>query len=797
MQYQTLTATAYVDLLVRLISGFEGHEIVVRNTGDGKATIGYGYTFNRSDNVAIWTAAGIILTRAELTALAAIDATSTLDKTTLTLSTFTRSLSRTEAQALLKQTYPKYEQPATALGMPLSAERAAFVSLTYNRGETRVNGMTEFAAALNGSDRAEAWYQLRYNALGTTTTIFRAGVAKRRFVEAEIFRLYDNQASSTESEARQAFAMLTNHRGSILAYEATYGIPPDGSTATRNMIAEALLDANLASIVQPQSLFDALIPARDTFITWLNTQLPVERQIDASILNPAAIYYNGNTTPGVIGRLDASSDDGKGTALEHNVMVGNGGADILIGGAGDDVLVGQAGSDVLEGGAGVDELFGGADNDILNGGTGDDILYGGAGEDLYIWNTGDGNDTIVDDDGGRLIVNGVGYGFGGGTMTKVEGQNVWEDPTGNVKLTHNSPWRIELSDGSVIQLGEGFDPAKWHINLVEEGALKIYTGEQRAKLIGIEIDTNILPGDPLYNTYKWGATSWAADGTLTGGVAQANFADVITASALADKIFGLGGNDALDGGAGNDEIDGGIGDDLIGGGTGSDNIKGGDGNDSIIASGGDDRVQGGLGDDKIDGMGGNDVLEGNEGKDNIQGDGIIKAGFMNTLATQYHGADFLDGGAGDDTLTGGGGNDVVYRGADYLDGEDGNDYMEGEGKDDTLYGGVGNDNMWGDTSADNVDTPVANALIWGNDHLKDATNSVATQIRYSCVTGRFDCKVKRLKTLSQRFHGHLERSNTKTPHARSIRLAEPKWLGRRMNAAWAVSDFDKQGARHA
>ncbi len=444
--------------------------------------------------------------------------------------------------------------------------------------------------------------------------------------------------------------------------------------------------------------------------------------------------------------------------------------------------------------------------DTLNGGLDNDSLYGGAGADVYNF-TGDfGSDTVLDADGlGSLWVDGVQLSGG-----QLLADNVWESVDrhyrytlmgGNLIIGRGTDASASTMNGSITVKGWSASPSLGitldNTALTNPAAINIYTGEQRAQLIGIEIDTNILPGDPLYNTYKWGATSWAADGTLTGGVAQANFADVITGSALADKIFGLGGNDALDGGAGNDEIDGGVGDDLIGGGTGSDNIKGGDGNDSIIASGGDDRVQGGLGDDKIDGMGGNDVLEGNEGKDNIQGDGIIKAGFMNTLATQYHGADFLDGGAGDDTLTGGGGNDVVYRGADYLDGEDGNDYMEGEGKDDTLYGGVGNDNMWGDTSADNVDTPVANALIWGNDHLKDATNSVATQIRYSCVTGRFDCKVKRLKTLSQRFHGHLERSNTKTPHARSIRLAEPKWLGRRMNAAWAVSDFDKQGARHA
>jgi hypothetical protein len=46
----------------------------------------------------------------------------------------------------------------------------------------------------------------------------------------------------------------------------------------------------------------------------------------------------------------------------------------------------------------------------------------------------------------------------------------------------------------------------------------------------------------------------AGAGNLIGGVAEANFADVIRGSAAADKIMGLGGNDALDGGAGDDRI---------------------------------------------------------------------------------------------------------------------------------------------------------------------------------------------------------------------------------------------------
>lgn len=68
---------------------------------------------------------------------------------------------------------------------------------------------------------------------------------------------------------------------------------------------------------------------------------------------------------------------------------------------------------VLEGGAGRDFLRGGEGNDILSGGAGRDRLDGFAGDDLFIFNTGDGRDTIAnfellgDDDTIQLGVDGI------------------------------------------------------------------------------------------------------------------------------------------------------------------------------------------------------------------------------------------------------------------------------------------------------------------------------------------------------------------------------------------------------
>jgi Ca2+-binding RTX toxin-like protein len=66
--------------------------------------------------------------------------------------------------------------------------------------------------------------------------------------------------------------------------------------------------------------------------------------------------------------------------------------------SGDDTLVGGDRADSLDGGAGNDSLNGGNGDDTLIGGTGNDTLMGGTGNDTYVFNKGDGVDTIYDAD---------------------------------------------------------------------------------------------------------------------------------------------------------------------------------------------------------------------------------------------------------------------------------------------------------------------------------------------------------------------------------------------------------------
>jgi len=169
MDYRELTDQEYYERLRIVVAGAEGLHPRAQDVGDDMATIGYGYTFNRDNNAEIWRNSGIQLTHREVTALAAIDAAPTEDKTRLGLG-FQRELTEAESEQLLRASMLEYEGPASSLSMPLSEERVAVVSLTYNRGPGALLGNAArnipehpIMNAIREGDRAEAWFQMRYN----------------------------------------------------------------------------------------------------------------------------------------------------------------------------------------------------------------------------------------------------------------------------------------------------------------------------------------------------------------------------------------------------------------------------------------------------------------------------------------------------------------------------------------------------------------------------------------------------------------------------------------------------------
>jgi len=80
----------------------------------------------------------------------------------------------------------------------------------------------------------------------------------------------------------------------------------------------------------------------------------------------------------------------------HDTITGGDGDDVIDGGDADDSIEGGAGNDTIMGGASRDTIMGGAGHDTLGGGDADDILTGGDGNDTFVFEAGDGSDTITD-----------------------------------------------------------------------------------------------------------------------------------------------------------------------------------------------------------------------------------------------------------------------------------------------------------------------------------------------------------------------------------------------------------------
>jgi Ca2+-binding RTX toxin-like protein len=129
-----------------------------------------------------------------------------------------------------------------------------------------------------------------------------------------------------------------------------------------------------------------------------------------------------------------------------------------------------------------------------------------------------------------------------------------------------------------------------------------------------------------------------------------------------------------------------------------------------------DFIDGGAGNDTITAANTNDEIYGGDGAD------FVRANGGNDLVDGGSGNDTLDGGDGDDVVSGGTGNDVVKggRGNDTLHGDDGDDIVDGGDGNDVMTGGLGVDTMlggFGDDSADGGDGNDTVVGSFGNDTL--------------------------------------------------------------------------------
>ncbi|WP_310599361.1 calcium-binding protein, partial [Desulfobulbus sp.] len=409
-------------------------------------------------------------------------------------------------------------------GIPATArERVALVSLAWNNaGKLLGDGLKN---ALQSGNRAEAWYEIRYNSNGDVLP----GIAKRRFYEAEIFGLYDSgDQARDKDESLQIYRMYTVHRNKILEYEAVYGNLKSQAGTRGDQIAAANSDYHLSGNNIVRSLEAELTSAASV----LMSEYIKPGYNRAQDFNPLNIQVASDKAYALNGE-DAATR----TGFNDDLLIGrDNGGDILNGRGGNDLLLGQGGNDTLAGGAGNDILIGGAGQDSMNGGLGDDIfIVEGTDGDYDLFIGGGGTDAILGgagDDTIRLnIFSGVGTVevIDGGTGTNVIGGTEQADT-------------IDLS-GTILK----------NIQRIETGA-----GNDTV-IIGA---STIASGDRL---------------TVDGGDND----DTLDGRAVLDKQL------ELIGGKGQDTLYSGKGDDILIGGEGVDTyvINSGDGRDTIIDEG--------------------------------------------------------------------------------------------------------------------------------------------------------------------------------------------------------------------
>ncbi|GAB6053894.1 hypothetical protein JCM17960_27140 [Magnetospira thiophila] len=263
-------------------------------------------------------------------------------------------------------------------------------------------------------------------------------------------------------------------------------------------------------------------------------------------------------------------------------------------------------------------------NDVVNGAAGDDTLIGGLGNDTV--NGAAGDDTLIGGagndwlDGGvgddQFLVSGANDGFD--FLTGGLGSDTLLGGDGDDTLGLKSLDGVEVIDG-----GAGY---------------------------------NVILGDGTNNRLDFSNTEIFNVASIDGGTGN-------------DVIIGSAGDDVLVGGRGNDDLDGGLGNDqflFLGTDNGYDRITGGAGSDTILGGDGDDVI--GL--KSLDGV---EVIDGGAGHNVIQGDGTNNV--LDFSATQLVNIASIDGGAGNDVITGSLGDDLLIggRGRDILQGGEGDD----------------------------------------------------------------------------------------------------------------------------
>lgn len=536
-------------------------------------------------------------------------------------------------------------------------------------------------------------------------------------------------------------------------------------------------------------------------------------QLRAGMITALASRNAGNITgdmpahlqPAVFGRNLATITDlttntvigfgvGGQAAGRAQVVFGSAAGETLTGAGNGDHLFGGGGVDDLQGNGGSDYLQGDSGNDILNGGDNDakrDTLVGGQGTDVYHFNGNFGQDEVLDSD--RLLTIRVdGQALSGveqGMMT----ESVWRSPDGRVtytvvdttggkkdlRITFNDPVNNALNvansitirdwtpQGSSIVLPAVAPSAETYEHTSTIGQYFTHSLSYTARIGSAPtpgaIVRTLIPSNGAAPEYESRVIYTAnVTGTSLSNVLVANVPEPYLLSPDSVPVPLRPYSDQrtrMDGGAGNDGLFGGDGEDILLGGEGDDILRGGispmgypDGfpwlSNMITWGHADWDVDYGFTVAGAQAFVDTYFPEARRAEDA----NIINGGAGQDLILGGWGDDFIDGGddadyvsglLGDDRLAGGRGNDVIYgdgrdryalgsyfengqerlladlayapgwlHGDDVIDGGEGNDFIAGNGGDDVIMGGEGVDELYGDTDhyVTSIDNPESNDI---------------------------------------------------------------------------------------
>jgi Ca2+-binding RTX toxin-like protein len=348
--------------------------------------------------------------------------------------------------------------------------------------------------------------------------------------------------------------------------------------------------------------------------------------------------------------------------------------------------VGEDGAHYELGGRANDTLTGLLGRTTLAGGRGDDTFIASGGNNTYLYEAGDGSDSITDisakvDAYGNPAPNVLRFGAG------IRPEDIRLFPQGGalvLDIGGGDAIRIENFDGQDEQAGPAIDRFEF--------------------------------ADDTFLDYQ----ALLAGGIDIEGSAQD---DIVDGTVFGDRLCGHGGDDVLIGRAGDDTLTGGTGDDVLQGGMGSDTyvFNPGDGRDTVIDGSGDNQVVFGTGLNAASiQVSQNYGEDGNLYLDLDFGDGdrmsVLNGELRGVQSFRFAdgtviGIDdmlqrlpglYVAGSAGDDRAIGTAGDDRMQgaEGNDVLDGRGGNDRLDGGRGEDTLVGGDGDDMLSGGAGDD-------------------------------------------------------------------------------------------------